>query len=204
MTTLYITRHGETEWNLMNRFQGWKNSPLTEKGIKQAESLHKRMSSIPLRKIYTSPTERAAVTAEIIRGDRNIDIIKDEGLREMGFGNWEGLTHEEIRALNEKEYNNLLYRPSLYVPDLGEDYATFKERIISTVDKIILAHPEEAVLIVTHGISLKIMLSYFNHLNFDEIHSLPIVGQASLTQVNIDKGEFNVILTGDTSHYDFL
>ncbi len=203
MTTLYITRHGETEWNIQSRFQGWKNSPLTELGVKQAESLRKRMSTVPLNKIYASPTERAAKTAEIIKGDRDIEIIHDIDLREMGFGNWEGLTYDEIKSLNEAELNNLIYHPSKYVPDMGEDYKTFTERIIGAVDRIILNHPNESVLIVTHGISLKVMLSYFNSLDLDEIHNLPIVGQASLTQVSINKDEFQVILTGDTQHYDF-
>lgn len=203
MTTLYITRHGETEWNIQSRFQGWKNSPLTELGVKQAESLRKRMSTIPLNKIYASPTERAAKTAEIIRGDRDIEIIHDIDLREMGFGNWEGLTYDEIKALNESELSNLIHSPSKYVPDMGEYYKDFTERIIGAVDRIILNHPNESVLIVTHGISLKVMLSYFNSLELDEIDKLPIVGQASLTQVNINKDEFQVILTGDTQHYDF-
>ncbi len=203
LTTLYITRHGETEWNIQSRFQGWKNSPLTELGIKQAESLRKRMSTIPLNKIYASPTERAAKTAEIIRGDRDIEIIQDIDLREMGFGNWEGLTYDEIKAINEAELHNLIYNPSKYVSDMGEDYKTFTERIIGAVDRIILKHPNESVLIVTHGISLKVMLSYFNHLDLDEIDKLPIVGQASLTQVSIDKEDFKVVLTGDTQHYDF-
>ncbi|EQB85893.1 hypothetical protein M918_16965 [Clostridium sp. BL8] len=78
MTRLYITRHGETLWNTEGRMQGWNDSPLTDLGIKQAEWLRDRIQDEKIDAIYSSPSNRAFKTAEIVRGGREIEIIKHE------------------------------------------------------------------------------------------------------------------------------
>src|SRR3712207_163192 len=96
MTTIYLTRHGQTEWNLNKRLQGWKNSPLTKLGISQAKALGERLKDTQIDVIYSSPIERAYKTAEIIKGNKDIEIIKHDGLKEFNYGDWEGLTIDEI------------------------------------------------------------------------------------------------------------
>jgi len=98
VTWLYLTRHGQTEWNVENRFQGWSDSPLTEKGIRQAKDLAKRLRGISFDAIYSSPAGRALQTAEILRDGREIEIREHPDLREMGLGDWEGMRSEEIEA----------------------------------------------------------------------------------------------------------
>ena len=96
MVTVYLTRHGQTVWNLDKRLQGSGNSELTDHGIEQAEQLKKRVDSIQLDTIYTSPLERARKTANIIRGNRNIEIIEVDAFKEISFGEYEGHTEEEL------------------------------------------------------------------------------------------------------------
>jgi len=79
-TTLYLARHGETLWNVEGRLQGHLDSPLTEVGKRQAGWLRRSLESIPFDAIYTSPSGRAYHTAEILRGDRNVDIITCDSL----------------------------------------------------------------------------------------------------------------------------
>ena len=74
MLTLYLTRHGETEWNVQKRMQGWQDSPLTEKGRRDAVLLGKRLESVEFAAIYTSTSGRTVETAELIRGERFIDV----------------------------------------------------------------------------------------------------------------------------------
>ena len=88
MVTVYLTRHGQTVWNLDKRLQGSGNSELTDHGIEQAEQLKKRVDSIQLDTIYTSPLERARKTANIIRGNRNIEIIEVDAFKEISFGEY--------------------------------------------------------------------------------------------------------------------
>ena len=91
-TTIILVRHGETEWNLQNRLQGHKNSPLTLNGKKQALAVNKALSRFEINAAYTSPLKRAADTAEIILEGRNIQAIKLNNLKEIFLGPWEGKT----------------------------------------------------------------------------------------------------------------
>ena len=74
---IYFTRHGETLWNLEHRFQGWKDSELTENGVKRAELLGKKFNDIKIDKIFTSPIKRAKRTAYLIKGDKDIEVEED-------------------------------------------------------------------------------------------------------------------------------
>ena len=79
MTTIYMVRHGETEWNAAHRMQGWSDIPLNEKGREQASFAARKFESIPLDAIYTSPLKRAADTAEIIRGGKEYSPHRRKG-----------------------------------------------------------------------------------------------------------------------------
>ena len=88
-TTIYLTRHGQTLWNLEKRLQGRGNSPLTEDGIERAKELRDRLKNIHIDIIYSSPIERAFETAKIIKGDKDVEIITDDGFMEMCFGDYD-------------------------------------------------------------------------------------------------------------------
>ena len=79
---IYFLRHGETKWNTRGRIQGQKNTRLSEKGLEQARMTAEGMEDIPFDIIYSSPLERAYETAQIVRGERNIPIIRDDRLKE--------------------------------------------------------------------------------------------------------------------------
>ena len=95
-TTIYVTRHGETEWNVAKRMQGRKNSALTENGIVQAKQLGNRMKDLPIHAIYSSPSEKNASYGRVNKGERDIPIIADEHFYEINMGIWEGQTIADI------------------------------------------------------------------------------------------------------------
>lgn len=96
MLRIYITRHGETEWNIQKRMQGWKDSNLTRKGEEYAIALGRRLKDVDFNCIYSSSSGRTIHTSELIRGDKDIRIIPDDNLREIHLGEWEGKTSTEI------------------------------------------------------------------------------------------------------------
>ena len=98
MTTLLLVRHGETDWNRDERFQGQANPPLNETGRAQAVGLSVALAATPLGAVYTSPLERAFVTAEIIAAPHDLEPVMVAQLREMYDGSWEGLTRAEVEA----------------------------------------------------------------------------------------------------------
>lgn len=204
MTRLYITRHGETLWNTEGRMQGWNDSPLTDLGIKQAEWLRDRIHDIKIDAIYSSPSNRAFKTAEVVRGSREIEIVKHEGLREIGLGVWEGLNQEEIKALNEEQHYNFWNAPHLYVPIAkGETFEDLTNRVAPILKDIVSRHPNENVLIVTHTMTLKAMMNSLHNKPISTIWEPPFIKQTSLTVIDFEDDKFNVVLHGDASHHEY-
>lgn len=83
LLNLYITGHGETEWNIHKRMQGWSDSSLTENGRTNAKALGNRLKEVDISKIYASPSGRTIATAKLIRGDRDTPILLDDHLKEI-------------------------------------------------------------------------------------------------------------------------
>src|SRR6266478_5466016 len=101
--TIFLVRHGETEWNRARRYQGWSDSPLTARGIAQAEAIGHRLRALPeaaAAEIIASPIGRARRTAQIIAEclGRTAPLRFDERLREISLGSWDGLDRAEIRS----------------------------------------------------------------------------------------------------------
>lgn len=86
MLTLYITRHGQTEWNIQSRMQGWADSQLTATGVKAATQLGNRLQDVPLDAVYSSTSGRTIHTAQLILGNRTTPLIQKEDLREINVG----------------------------------------------------------------------------------------------------------------------
>lgn len=83
---IYFVRHGETDWNVRKKLQGQKNIPLNKLGLRQAELTSEGMKDIPFDCIFSSPLQRSYITAQILRRDRPLEIIRDDRLKEIDFG----------------------------------------------------------------------------------------------------------------------
>ena len=104
-TKLFIIRHGETQWNAIGRWQGHCDSPLTEKGIRQAKAVANFLTQYQIYAIYSSDLGRAVQTAEIIGARTGQKVILDYRLRERHLGIFQGLTEAEMREKLPDEYN---------------------------------------------------------------------------------------------------
>lgn len=117
---LYLTRHGETQWNTVRRMQGQKNSPLTDLGLRQARWLAESLKGTRIDVIYSSPLGRAHDTAKLISQCLGAPVITRDELKELYFGSWEGQLKEDL----EKKYQETDYHfwnePEKYVPTDGE------------------------------------------------------------------------------------
>ncbi len=199
---LYIIRHGQTEWNVEKRLQGWKNSPLTQKGRSDAERLAERLKDINFDYIYSSTQERAFKTAEIIKKDRNIDIIKLETLKEIGFGKWQGMKIKDIEVEYKNNYNTYMDTPHLYQPIEGsESFQDIFERAKKALDRII-ENGGENVLIVSHGVTIRVLIAIIKEISLDDLHSIPIHIGTALNICQIDGEKMKFIVEGDTGHME--
>lgn len=202
MLEIYITRHGATKWNIENRLQGWLNSELTESGIRNAIQLGKRLSDREFNRIYTSPSKRAVETAKLIKADKNTPLSIMGDLKEISFGDWEGQTQEEIEKDFKEEYYNFWNKPHLYNHQYhnAEALKTFKKRVDEAMKLIISDNTSGKILIVTHGVVIRAIMSFFWNIPTEKMWDPPIIHGTSLSIVNYDGQRFNKVLLGDTSH----
>lgn len=198
-TTIYLTRHGQTLWNIERRLQGRGNSPLTEDGIERAKELRDRIKNINIDIIYSSPIERALNTANIIKGNKNIEVITDDGLMEMCFGDYEGRITDEVMKENPDWDISLIMKGNteLVAPN-GESLAEVRDRVAKAMNRIIEENRGKDILVVAHGITLKALMYYFK----DEEVNSEVMGQATLTKINVDENNnFLIEFKNDNSHF---
>lgn len=206
MLNIYITRHGETQWNQEGRLQGWKNSPLTEKGMKYASLLGKKLEDVPFQTIFSSPSGRAVQTAELIRSERKIPIEYVENLKEFNFGDWEGKTKEDIKQLNWEDYENFWKKPHLYNhrPHKGESLQNLKDRIKDALTEIVQKSENGNILIVSHAIAIRAMLAVCQNIPDEKFWDGPYIEGTSLTLFTWNGAVFSVEKIGDMSHIELV
>lgn len=201
-TMLYITRHGETEWNVEKRMQGRKNSNLTETGMLQAKQLGERMKDMEIDVIFSSPSGRAMHTAQLIKGDRDIPIVADEHLYEIDMGVWEGHTQVELQEKYSKEFDLFWNAPHQYETKSGESFYDARIRVLKGLEYILKKHEGESVLIVSHAITSLLMMGHFEQRSIENIWNGPFMHSASLSMVEVKEGESTIHLFADIAHFE--
>lgn len=200
MGYVYFTRHGQTVWNLTKRLQGSANSELTEEGIERAKILSERLKAIDLDCIYTSPIKRAYETALILKGNKDIDVICEEGLRELSFGEYEGHTEEELLKEGRGQEIAKIFNGEMDVKcPKGETLEELYKRVGIALDNILAKSDNKKILIVSHGMALKAIVNYFRK---DKGFYKEIMGQVTLSKVISDNGQFKFEFINDGSHFN--
>lgn len=150
---LYIMRHGKTEWNKKKKLQGRTDIPLCEEGIEMAEKAREEYKDVHIDVCYCSPLVRARKTAEIVLEGRNIPIIPDDRLKEMSFGEYEGI--ENFLEAYDSPINVIFYHPEQYTSSIGgaETFDELFRRTGEFLDKVVYPQIEQGkdILIVGHG-----------------------------------------------------
>ncbi|MDO9301084.1 MAG: alpha-ribazole phosphatase, partial [Anaerolineales bacterium] len=197
---LLLVRHGQTDWNIARRFQGQSDIPLNEVGKKQAKALANRLSAEHFDSIYSSDLQRATETAKIIcKSEWHSDLR----LREVNFGDWEGLTYGEIKEKHPdtlSAWENDIYKNA---PPNGETLEGLSARVQSMLGELYAKHKDQTVLIVAHGGVLQTLICLALNLKptmYWRFH----LSTASLSEIAFyPKGAGAIVnLLNDTSHLE--
>jgi len=172
---IFLVRHGETEWNLVRRYQGWGDSPLTGRGIAQAKEVGQRLRELPEAKgiaVVSSPLGRARRTAELIQAKRGdlAPIRFDERLKEVSIGDWDGLDRDEIGARSPGVFER--YEPGEWYfrcPG-GETYVDFAGRIGAWLND----NCDQTLIVVAHGIVTRVLRGLYAGLARSAALTLPV------------------------------
>lgn len=162
---LYFIRHGETVWNTQAKLQGKSDIPLNEKGVALARVTGEALADVSFAAIYSSPLKRALQTAQLVAGDRDVPIVTDRRLEEIGFGIWEGLScHKDHYEIPSDSFQDFFLDPFGYQPPAqGETVRHVCGRTADFLEELIrkMGKEESNVLISCHGCTLRALMNYF-------------------------------------------
>ncbi len=186
-TTIVLVRHGETDWNRQNRFQGHADPSLNDLGRAQARALAAELESERFNAVYSSPLKRAFETAQIVAAGLELDVRTSDGLKEVDVGSWSGLTRAEIEIRFPDGYRRWLEYGHGW--DDGETYAELGERVVATLVEIAARHNDEVVLAVTHGGPIRSALAAAAGVPFGEARrSIAVLENCTTVRIAVQDG----------------
>ncbi len=150
MPSLYLIRHGRTEWNALWRIQGEIDVPLDDEGRRQAQALALAFKDVSLAAVYASPLQRAAETAAAVAGVHGLDLSFDDRLKERNWGAFQGMRREEAARVYPEAEAALRRDPLHARPPQGESFTELRERAEAAL-RAIAGKEQGAVAVVCHG-----------------------------------------------------
>ncbi len=202
MSQWLLVRHGQSEWNAEGRIQGGSSTTLNKEGVRQSQLLAARLADTPLRAIYSSDNPRARETADILAAPHRLRVEPVAELRERSFGQWEGLTYDEVRTRDPQAYARWQKGGEDFIPPNGESISEVTVRALRFASKLRAEHPnDEAVLVVGHGSCLHFLAIGVLGLPASTRRGLAPLDNASLSA--LDGSPEGVILRvwNDTAHW---
>lgn len=198
---LFLTRHGQTDWNIAGRYQGQSDIPLNQTGQLQAEQIAKRLSTETIHAIYSSDLSRAKDTASKIRNlqGQSPAFQIDSRWRELSFGDWEGMTYKEMSAHSPELFSKWMVNPKDTSTPNGETLVQLAERVKAAFDEIKNNHQDQTVLVVGHSGSLQTLLAVTLGVDLNRYWQFR-VGQASLSELNVVEDSVVLNLLNDITH----
>lgn len=167
MTKIHIIRHGVTFWNKAMRYQGHTDIHLTDEGIEQAQKMAQSFDNIKLSAIYCSDLARARTTAERLAKRQGLEVIPQPAFREIFFGQWEGLTYEQIQAKWPEEIEIFFQSPGKIILPEGEGFKDVAKRAIPVYKQLLAKHEDQEIAIVAHGGTNRVLLCDVLGLSLD-------------------------------------
>lgn len=204
MTRIILIRHGQTEWNRVERFRGRADVPLNEMGFRQADATGVRVAAKwKPTAIYSSPLSRAVKTAEAIAKHFDLTVLIHPGLADIDYGDWQGLSPDEVRErwaeMLEKWYN----APHLAKIPNGEMLADLRERAMKTVNELAALHTGETILLLGHTVINRIILLGVLGLGNERFWHIK-QDTCAINLFDVVEGDYTLVSLNDTCHLDSI
>ncbi len=201
-TRICLIRHGETDWNRARRIQGHTNIPLNATGREQAQALAASLADARFAAIYSSDLARARQTAEAVAQRTALHVHFEPSLRERNFGDFQGLTYDELAARYPDAYARFEWRePDAALPGGGESLTAFFNRVMLALTRIAKRHPDADVLVVCHGGVLDMAHRMAVALPLSHKRDFP-VGNATVNWLRCDEGTWEILAWDERTHLD--
>jgi len=199
-TTIILVRHGQTEWNRVERFRGRVDVPLNDNGLRQAEATGRRVADMgrPVA-LYSSPLARAVKTAEAIGRYTNLPVEIHPGLVDIDYGDWQALTPDEARSQWPEMIDIWYNTPHLaYIPG-GETLVEIRVRAMRAVEDLASRYAGQTIVLVSHTVINRIILMCamgIGNERFWRIRQEP----CAINVFEVVAGEYTLVSLNDTCH----
>ena len=200
-TRILAIRHGETAWNVDARMQGQLDIPLNDTGRWQAHRLALAVSDEDIAAVYASDLLRAFQTAQAVAKGCGRPIVTDIGLRERGFGVFEGFTFNEIEARWPQQSERWRRRDPDFAPDGGESLRDFYARSLEATTRLAAAHPGETIALVAHGGVMDCLYRAASRLDLQAPRSWQLLN-ASVNRLLLTESGLTLVGWNDTYHLE--
>jgi probable phosphoglycerate mutase len=200
MTRFVLVRHGETEWNRVERFRGRRDVPLNETGLAQAAATARRVAEeFSLAAVYASPLSRAATTAQALAGPLGLPVAALDALADIDYGEWEGLSPEEARHRWPELVAAWYATPeSVSIPG-GEDLHRVRVRAMGAVAELAARHPGQTVALVSHTVVNRLVLLGVLGLGNSRFWRLR-QDTCAINVFEAEGGDYTLVRLNDTCH----
>jgi probable phosphoglycerate mutase len=202
MLTLHLVRHGDTEQSSDGVFCGDLDPPLTPKGVTQAGKFAAIAKTLKAVAIYGSPKKRARMTAQPTIDATGIQATFDEGLREIGYGKWEGRKEVDIKAAEPEDYALWAADPAVHAPPGGESGYMIAARAIPVVERIRAKHTSGGVIVFSHKATIRVVVCALLGLHIGRFRDRVACPTASLTTFEFGERGPMLVRIGDTRHLE--
>lgn len=201
MTTRFIlVRHGQTEWNRVERFRGRADVPLNDVGLAQAAAAGRRIAAEwQPAAVYSSPLSRAVATAQAIATHFSLPVTPLDGLTDIHYGLWQGLTPEEARARWPELVHAWYTAPATVQVPAGESLAGLRERAMAAIHELMARHAGQTIVLVSHTVVNRVILLAVLGLGNDRFWRLR-QDNCAINVFEAEGGEFTLVTLNDTCH----
>ena len=182
MTEIYLIRHAQAEGNRYHMMQGHWDGGVTALGRRQIEDLALRFRALPLDAVYASDLYRAGLTAAGVARWQRLPVIPVRALREINVGPWEGRFFGDLQWETPEAIRLFLTDPDHWSLEGAETYADVTARAYPALAEIARRHEGQRVAVVSHGITIRCLLSRILGISLTETRNLPISGNTAVTQ----------------------
>ncbi|MBI3319313.1 MAG: histidine phosphatase family protein [Candidatus Omnitrophica bacterium] len=196
----YLIRHAQTTWNSENRIQGHADLPLSDAGHQQAERVGAYFADRSITALYTSHLARSLQTALAISQTTGVSPTVEPALSEIHFGAWEGLTAEQVNAAYDGAYHRWRTNPSEVTIPGAELLESFRARVRMAVGRILAAHDEGGVVIVSHGGVIASLFADWLLADYDALLQRLVVANAGISAVDCRTDPPSILWVNVTSH----
>ncbi len=200
MTEIYIIRHVQAEGNLYRHMQGHWDGDVTPAGRRQMEALSLRFRDVAVDAVYSSDLWRARFTASAITRFHDLPVHTDRRLREINIGPWEAMPFANVVWDQPALFDSFMHDPEHYYQPGAETYHEVRERALAALREIAEANPGRRVVITTHGITIRCMLTKLMGVPLGDSETVPIFHNTGLARLFYEDGRFTVDTVNDASH----